>query len=144
MADLVLWADSQGLKCECVYMGGCYVLWWRLQSTCGSAHTGSRPFTDCCAAIRPSCAVLCCAVGAVCVCSRQAALSTDPIPTIGLRRPLGSDVRRRRYWVLGGGAGAWRVYCEEGDSSNWVSGAASCTQCCTGNAHPADSVYLVG
>jgi hypothetical protein len=72
----------------------------------------------------------------VCPHSHQAALSTDPIPTIGLRRPLGSDVRRRRYWVLGGGAGAWRVYCEEGDSSNWVSGAVlhactpSCAQAC--------------
>jgi hypothetical protein len=65
-----------------------------------------------------------CVAAACChACSHQAALSTEAIPTIGLRRPLGSDFRRRRYWVLGGAAGAWRVFVEEGDSSNWVSGA---------------------
>ena len=31
---------------------------------------------------------------------------------IGLGRALGSDLAGRRYWVLGGGAGAWRVYVE--------------------------------
>jgi hypothetical protein len=60
------------------------------------------------------------AVSAVTSFSHQAALSTEPIPTIGLRRPLGSDMRRRRYWVLGGASGAWRVFCEEVDSCNWV------------------------
>jgi hypothetical protein len=67
-------------------------------------------------------------MAAVCrhACSHQAALSTEPIPTIGLRRPLGSDYRRRRYWVLGGAAGAWRVFVEEGDSSNWVSVGPGC------------------
>lgn len=72
------------------------------------------------------CAVItACCLPYACVCSitsrsHQAALSTEPIPTIGLRRPLGVDHRRRRYWVLGGASGAWRVYCEEGDGSNWV------------------------
>ncbi len=33
---------------------------------------------------------------------------------LGLRRPLGVDLQGRRYWALGGGAGAWRVYVEAG------------------------------
>jgi hypothetical protein len=40
---------------------------------------------------------------------------------MGLRMPVGSDCRERRYWLLGGVAGAWRLYCEEKDGELWVS-----------------------
>ena len=38
---------------------------------------------------------------------------------VGVRRPLGADFQRRRYWALGGRASAWRVYVEDPDSSLW-------------------------
>ena len=43
----------------------------------------------------------------------------------GLRKPLGYDLARRRYWALGGGASAWRVYVEEqaGTLWGWYDGA---------------------
>ena len=46
---------------------------------------------------------------------------------VGVRRPLGADLHRRRYWALGGRASAWRVYVEEPDSSlwGWYEGAAA-------------------
>ena len=37
----------------------------------------------------------------------------------GLRRPLGQDLLRRRYWALGGIASAWRVYCEDEGGDDW-------------------------
>ena len=37
----------------------------------------------------------------------------------GLRKSLGWDAGRRRYWALGGGAGAWRVYVEDADGKRW-------------------------
>ena len=44
---------------------------------------------------------------------------------LGVRRPIGSDSRRRRYWALGGVAGCWRVYVEwdEGRRWGWYEGA---------------------
>jgi len=38
---------------------------------------------------------------------------------VGVRRPLGTDSHKRRYWALGGRASAWRLYVEEHDSSLW-------------------------
>ncbi|KAK9821217.1 hypothetical protein WJX81_001314 [Elliptochloris bilobata] len=38
---------------------------------------------------------------------------------VGLRRPLGSDMQRRRFWALGGRAGAFRVYVEEDEGRRW-------------------------
>lgn len=38
---------------------------------------------------------------------------------MGWRKPLGYDMQRRRYWALGGGTGAWRVYVEEQEGSLW-------------------------
>lgn len=38
---------------------------------------------------------------------------------VGLRRPLGSDASRRRYWALGGRAGAFCVYFEEDEGRRW-------------------------
>lgn len=41
---------------------------------------------------------------------------------VGVRRPLGADFQKRRYWALGGRASAWRVYVEDStspDSSLW-------------------------
>ncbi len=38
---------------------------------------------------------------------------------VGLRKSLGWDALRRRYWALGGAAGAWRVYVEEDDGKRW-------------------------
>jgi hypothetical protein len=40
---------------------------------------------------------------------------------MGLRVPVGEDYCGRRYWLLGGVAGAWRLYCEEKDGELWVS-----------------------
>lgn len=40
--------------------------------------------------------------------------------SVGLRRPLGVDFRGRQYWVLGGAAGAWRVFVEEQEGALWV------------------------
>jgi hypothetical protein len=42
---------------------------------------------------------------------------------MGLRVPVGTDCRERRYWLLGGVAGAWRLYCEEKEGQLWVSDA---------------------
>lgn len=44
---------------------------------------------------------------------------------VGMRRPLGTDAGRRRYWALGGRAGAFRVYVEwdEGRCWGWYEGA---------------------
>ncbi|KAF6259564.1 hypothetical protein COO60DRAFT_1700751 [Scenedesmus sp. NREL 46B-D3] len=39
--------------------------------------------------------------------------------SVGLRVPVGSDCRERRYWLLGGVAGAWRLYCEEKEGQLW-------------------------
>jgi hypothetical protein len=38
---------------------------------------------------------------------------------LGLRKCLGYDFHRRRYWALGGGAAAWRVYVEEREGTTW-------------------------
>ncbi len=38
---------------------------------------------------------------------------------VGVRRPLGADALRRRYWALGGRAGAFRVYVEEDEGRAW-------------------------
>ncbi len=38
---------------------------------------------------------------------------------VGWRRPLGYDYQRRRYWLLGGRGGAWRVYVEEDEGRLW-------------------------
>ena len=38
---------------------------------------------------------------------------------VGLRRPLGSDMQRRRYWALGGRAGAFCVYVEQDEGRRW-------------------------
>ncbi len=38
---------------------------------------------------------------------------------VGVRRPLGADALRRRYWALGGRAGAFRVYVEEDEGRTW-------------------------
>ena len=38
---------------------------------------------------------------------------------LGLRKPLGADFHRRRYWALGGSAGSWRVYVEEIEGRLW-------------------------
>lgn len=37
----------------------------------------------------------------------------------GLRRPLGLDMDRRRYWAFGGTAAAWRVWVEEEQGGAW-------------------------
>ena len=45
---------------------------------------------------------------------------------LGLRRPLGRDMRGRRYWCLGRRAGAFRVFVEEGKDGElwgWYEGA---------------------
>ena len=38
---------------------------------------------------------------------------------MGWRKALGYDMQRRRYWALGGGSGAWRVYVEEQEGGLW-------------------------
>lgn len=38
---------------------------------------------------------------------------------LGLRRPLGLDLRGRRYWCFGRQAGAFRVYVEDNDGQSW-------------------------
>lgn len=38
---------------------------------------------------------------------------------MGIRRSLGYDFHRRRYWALGGAAAAWRVYVEEDEGRLW-------------------------
>ena len=36
-----------------------------------------------------------------------------------MRRPIGRDRRRRRYWALGGAAGAWRLFVESDEGRSW-------------------------
>ena len=58
----------------------------------------------------------------------------------GLRRPLGQDLLKRRYWAFGGAASAWRIYVEddsEGALWGYYDGAPSpgqrslcCLRCC--------------
>lgn len=45
---------------------------------------------------------------------------------VGLRRPLGTDFRRRRYWAFGHRAGCWQVFVEsyEGGGWGWYEGDA--------------------
>ena len=38
---------------------------------------------------------------------------------MGFRKSLGKDVQGRRYWGLGPLAGAWRVYVQGADGSQW-------------------------
>ncbi|KAK9833054.1 hypothetical protein WJX74_005940 [Apatococcus lobatus] len=38
---------------------------------------------------------------------------------VGIRRSLGYDFHRRRYWAMGGAAAAWRVYVEEDEGRHW-------------------------
>jgi hypothetical protein len=38
---------------------------------------------------------------------------------LGIRRPLGQDMRGRRYWVMGGASGAWSVFVEGADGRQW-------------------------
>ncbi len=38
---------------------------------------------------------------------------------VGIRRSLGYDCHRRRYWALGGASAAWRVYVEEDEGRLW-------------------------
>ncbi|KAL4423903.1 hypothetical protein ABPG75_001204 [Micractinium tetrahymenae] len=38
---------------------------------------------------------------------------------LGLRRPLGLDLRGRRYWCFGRQAGAFRVYVEDNEGQSW-------------------------
>lgn len=38
---------------------------------------------------------------------------------LGLRRPLGLDLRGRRYWCFGRQAGAFRVYVEDSEGQAW-------------------------
>lgn len=38
---------------------------------------------------------------------------------VGLRRSLGTDALRRRYWALGGRAGAFCVHVEEDEGRGW-------------------------
>lgn len=47
----------------------------------------------------------------------------------GMRKPLGMDYRRRRYWVLGGRAAAWCIYVEDdgGNLWGWYEGMPSLT-----------------
>lgn len=68
------------------------------------------------------------------LCTHPHQLPLPPLPTavaaprttrLGLRRPLGEDLRGRRYWALGGAAGAWRVFVEEGEEGarwGWYEG----------------------
>lgn len=45
---------------------------------------------------------------------------------LGVRGLLGHDTRRRSYFVLGGRAGAWRIFVQgaEGNGWGWYEGAA--------------------
>ena len=38
---------------------------------------------------------------------------------VGMRKPLGLDFNKRRYWALGGRSACWRVYVEEADGGSW-------------------------
>ncbi|KAK9824407.1 hypothetical protein WJX72_010057 [[Myrmecia] bisecta] len=38
---------------------------------------------------------------------------------LGMRKPLGFDYKRRKFWALGGPAGAWRIYVEEEEGRLW-------------------------
>ena len=52
---------------------------------------------------------------------------------VGMRKPLGLDFGKRRYWALGGRAACWRVYVEEaeGGSWGWYEGEHLCLPCST-------------
>jgi len=58
---------------------------------------------------------------------------------VGVRRPLGADALRRRYWALGGRAGAFRVYVEEdeGRAWGWYEGARPPRRPCQTGGRPA-------
>ena len=36
-----------------------------------------------------------------------------------MRKPLGLDFGKRRYWALGGRSACWRVYVEEAEGGSW-------------------------
>jgi len=38
---------------------------------------------------------------------------------VNMRKPLGMDCAKRRYWSLGGQAACWRVYVEEEEGALW-------------------------
>lgn len=38
---------------------------------------------------------------------------------LGLRRALGWDYHRRRYWAFGSAAAAWRLYVESENGTSW-------------------------
>ena len=38
---------------------------------------------------------------------------------VGMRKPLGLDFGKRRYWALGGRSACWRVYVEEAEGRSW-------------------------
>ncbi len=38
---------------------------------------------------------------------------------MGLRRALGWDYHRRRYWAFGSAAAAWRLYVESDNGTSW-------------------------
>jgi hypothetical protein len=58
--------------------------------------------------------------------------SSLPSHRLGLRSPLGSDARGRRYWALGGAAGAWRLFVEDKEGQLWVRVVCHCTEHCMG------------
>ena len=51
---------------------------------------------------------------------------------VSMRKPLGVDYAKRRYWAVGGRASAWRVFVEEEEGSlwGWYEGT-SCTVPCS-------------
>lgn len=38
---------------------------------------------------------------------------------LSMRKPLGTDFNKRRYWVLGQNAAAWSVFVEDRDGADW-------------------------
>ena len=38
---------------------------------------------------------------------------------VNMRKPLGMDFAKRRYWSIGGQAACWRVYVEEEEGTLW-------------------------
>ena len=38
---------------------------------------------------------------------------------LGMRKPAGTDFRKRRYWAFGGSAGAWRIFVEIDEGRQW-------------------------
>ena len=58
-----------------------------------------------------------------------------------MRKPLGVDYAKRRYWAVGGRASAWRIFVEEEGGSLWgwyegtlCSVASSAGHCCARDA----------